>query len=657
MVSLWQFTDAFMRLAYDMKVAEQWYYIMGMFALIVTPLGVIFIIFYAKWQHIFSQKFIILTQYLPLLFFLGINTVHPGNHAIIQSKQWYWIANPDQQLITKIIYAWVSLQGVFIMTLLAVNIYNNRKEKSKRNQAIILALGFYIPMFGGIISQAIAPILLGLDNIPITAPLFTFFSIFTLISILNHNFLEYSPKHHWDKIVETMNEGLIIVNKENIIMYANSQFVALTGYSQSDLIGFRADLDFMRHHNSEDLNDEESYEKQIINKLGERIWVLVSVTPYLDDNKRCIGFIVIYTNINESKRSEARFKALVENAGDIISLTDSNSLFTYVSPAMEKVIGYSWKDLEGKSIFDIMHPEQAIDSRKNFKFLLENPNILTPRINRFIHKNGQEIWVEGVVINLLDDENVQAIVSNHRDINERKIQEEKIQNFLDVTTDQNSRLQNFAHIVSHNIRSHVVNISGLIEILNHTEKEEDRIHLINMLKTSSDKLTETTDNLNEIVTIQNSINNELTELKLKLEIDKTFSVINSLTKQNKCQLNNHVSEDVTVKAIPAYLESILLNLMTNAVKYRSCERDLIMNISSQETDIFHILHVEDNGIGIDLDLHGNKIFGMYKTFHSNKDSRGLGLFITKTQVEAMDGKIEVESSIGKGTKFIVYFKK
>lgn len=657
-VSCWQFADAFMRLSYDQATAEEWYYQMGVFALLVTPSAVIFIILYAKWQKQFNSKLIILTQILPTLFFICLNTTRPVTHAIIPSAQWHWIANPDQHLITRIIYTWVSLQGLLILTLLGVNYYQCRKDKKRRQQSIMITIGFSIPVVGGIVSQAIVPLWLGMDNIPITPVLFTFFSIFTLISMLKYNFLDYSPKHHWDKIIETMNEGLIIVNADNQIMYANSQFCKLSGYEQNELIGFRADLDFMRQkENISEFKGEETYEKLIVTKTGERIWVLISITPYIDDHKKTTGLIAIYTNINDSKRSEARFRALVENAGDIICMTDANSLFSYVSPAMEKVFGYTMNDLKDRSIFDIMHPESAIESKKKFEYLLHNPNVLTPRVSRFIKKNGDEVWMEGVVINLLDDENVQAIVSNHRDISERKANEEKIQNFLEVTTDQNKRLQNFAHIVSHNIRSHVVNISGLIDILNLTKKEEDRDQLIRMLKTSSDKLTETTDNLNEIITIQNSIISELTEVNLRNEIDKTESVINSMTKSLNCKLCNQVGHDIKVYVVPAYLESILLNLMTNAVKYRSNERDLVIQLSCTDQDDFRVLHVKDNGIGIDLNLHGSKIFGMYKTFSNNKDSRGLGLFIVKTQIEAMKGKIEVESEYGAGTTFKVYFRK
>ena len=107
--------------------------------------------------------------------------------------------------------------------------------------------------------------------------------------------------------------------------------------------------------------------------------------------------------------------------------------------------------------------------------------------------------------------------------------------------------------------------------------------------------------------------------------------------------------------MPAFLESILMNMLTNAIKYRSPDRALILKYSCEQIEDYCVLKIEDNGIGIDLDKHRNSIFGLFKTFNGNSDSVGLGLFMTKNQVELMQGKIEIESTLGKGTIFKIYF--
>lgn len=126
-------------------------------------------------------------------------------------------------------------------------------------------------------------------------------------------------------------------------------------------------------------------------------------------------------------------------------------------------------------------------------------------------------------------------------------------------------------------------------------------------------------------------------------------------KQN-ITITNEVNQDTAVKAIPAYLDSIVMNLITNAIKYSSEERNSYLKIQAEKTDKYIILKFIDNGLGIDLKKHEKKLFGMYKTFHNHADSRGIGLFITKNQIESMNGKIEVNSEINIGTTFKIYLE-
>jgi signal transduction histidine kinase len=134
-------------------------------------------------------------------------------------------------------------------------------------------------------------------------------------------------------------------------------------------------------------------------------------------------------------------------------------------------------------------------------------------------------------------------------------------------------------------------------------------------------------------------------------------VVNDVILESGVVITNHVSDKLNIEAIPAYLDSILLNLITNAIKYRSPNRAPTIDISSKNQGDYLVLSVKDNGLGLDLNKYKDKLFGMYKTFHNNPNSRGIGLFITKNQIEAMNGKIEVESKVDEGTTFKIYFPK
>jgi signal transduction histidine kinase len=232
---------------------------------------------------------------------------------------------------------------------------------------------------------------------------------------------------------------------------------------------------------------------------------------------------------------------------------------------------------------------------------------------------------------------------------------ERSKRLLALTNQQNARLQNFAYIISHNIRSHSANLTALVNFLQTADDETQATMFMQMLKTSTDKLAETIVNLNEIVTTT-TISNQPRELRLlRREIDRTLEALNISIHQTQLAVSIDVPADLTVNVIPAYLDSILLNLFSNAIKYRSTSAPPRLDLSCYREEDYLVLTIADNGQGIDLVRNQAKLFGMYKTFHGNEDARGLGLFITKNQVEAMNGKIEVESQIGVGSTFKVHF--
>jgi signal transduction histidine kinase len=158
------------------------------------------------------------------------------------------------------------------------------------------------------------------------------------------------------------------------------------------------------------------------------------------------------------------------------------------------------------------------------------------------------------------------------------------------------------------------------------------------------------------VAMNNKTGENLESLNLKEYIVKAIANVKGQTLEVGGRFNVKVDENIQVEAIPAYLESVILNLLTNAIKYRSPERDLVISITTEVETAFVSVIFSDNGVGIDLQLNGSKIFGMYKTFHGNEDARGVGLFITKNQIETMGGRIIVESEVDQGTTFKIYLK-
>jgi signal transduction histidine kinase len=198
-------------------------------------------------------------------------------------------------------------------------------------------------------------------------------------------------------------------------------------------------------------------------------------------------------------------------------------------------------------------------------------------------------------------------------------------------------------------------MTSIVEFLSEASTQEEADAFINMLKSSTKQLDETIHNLNEIITINENVSKPKEKKYLRREIENTLEILSGLIIKEDVEIVNRVSPDEHIYVIASYLDSILLNLISNAIKYRSPKRKPMIELSSYDEGNYKVLEVKDNGLGLDLKKYGSKVFGMYKTFHGNEDARGFGLYITKTQIEAMGGKITLASEPDKGSTFKVYF--
>lgn len=228
---------------------------------------------------------------------------------------------------------------------------------------------------------------------------------------------------------------------------------------------------------------------------------------------------------------------------------------------------------------------------------------------------------------------------------------------LDIVTDQNNRLQNFAHIVSHNLRNHAGNISMLLSLYDEMESDEEKSDILVHLESASSSLIDSIADLNEVVDSQAEKGGELKEVSFNDYLTKVKSTLTTKIKLSGVQFKEEIPDNFTLTYNPAYMESILLNLISNAIKYRPPDRKPVISIKLKESEGGIFLTISDNGVGIDMEKHGDQLFGMFNTFHGNDDAKGVGLYITRNQIETMGGTIDVESQPGSGTTFHICLKK
>ncbi|TBW27844.1 PAS domain-containing protein [Gramella sp. KN1008] len=243
-----------------------------------------------------------------------------------------------------------------------------------------------------------------------------------------------------------------------------------------------------------------------------------------------------------------------------------------------------------------------------------------------------------------------------QNIDENKNNELNLQNSLDIIATQNSRLFNFAHIVSHHLRSHSSNLSLIVELLRESKTDKDKLDLLANVEDVAGNLDSAISRLNSLVSTQTTLKKQRVWIKFDEALEVVLASISSLINRENAKIVAEFQDLKEIRYIPEYLESILLNLITNAIRYRQPGRKPVIFIQTYVENDKEYLEVSDNGMGIDLDEYGDKMFGMYKSFHhNNQESKGIGLFITKNQVEALGGTISVSSTLDVGTTFKIQF--
>ena len=274
----------------------------------------------------------------------------------------------------------------------------------------------------------------------------------------------------------------------------------------------------------------------------------------------------------------------------------------------------------------------------------------------FLTARKRKIWVRAVGKPVFNEAGkVVAVRGLFQDIDEQKKRELATEASLAWVNKQTDKLKDFAHIVSHNLRSHTGNLKMLMQMIDLETEPEMKLEWVEHIKGLSEALDETVNNLRDIVKSQIGT----PEAKKQIAFSEVYhNVVNALLiKSNTCDVQLHAdfSGCEYVEYVPAYLESIMLNLLSNAIKYNHPQRKPVIEIKTFIEDNCCCLTVQDNGLGIDLNKHGSKLFKMNETFHNNPDARGIGLYITKNQIEKMGGSIEAISEVDKGTTFKVKF--
>lgn len=358
--------------------------------------------------------------------------------------------------------------------------------------------------------------------------------------------------------------------------------------------------------------------------------------------------------------NQERLRLAIEGSQDGIWDWHVPSNTSYYSEISQKMLGVDKNGLSNSAEAwnDRVHPDDRENYFKNIEDHFAGKTDYYVNEHRVKRNDGKYIWIldRGKVIERSKSGDPVRVIGTHSNITDIKEKEAEIVKTSVIVAEQNNRLLNFAHIVSHNLRSHSSNFESLISLIDATDEVTEKLDLIEYVKLVSDGLSETITHLNEVISVQNNLVEQTQLINLYDAIERIKNVLKLDIDKKQASVDNGVNPEIQIEYNPAYLESILLNLISNGIKYSQPGRKPRIKLQSIIKNNHLVLRVTDNGLGIDLDAVGSNLFGMYKTFHGNKDAKGIGLFITKNQIESMGGHIDVESVVGEGSVFEVVFK-
>ncbi len=469
-------------------------------------------------------------------------------------------------------------------------------------------------------------------------------------------------------ILNNNNEMIASHDTDGKYLFVNDTFLKITGYTKEELIG-KNPYDFF-HPDDKELIKKEGHlpaiggkdstlvEFRFIAKNQEYLWLQTQTQP-INKNGEVIGLIT-------SSRDVSSVIDLATTAEVSNMLFDQSSQMAVLGAWEVNVDPFkiNWS----KTVYDIHEVDYSVEPglvkaldffvgddrtkvEKHFEELMNSGTPYDLEV-RFKTAKGNLKWVRSIGKAQLRNGKVWKVYGVLQDVTNAVEDKIKLKELAQFLTRQKQQMEQFNQIVSHNLRSPIANLGVLLNYYDESEDEEERAQYIKFLKQSSDSLQDLLNDLVDTVKVLNDKEIPQEPISIETLITKVKRILALEISNAGAKVTLNKVEWESVKYAPIYLESIMMNLVSNAIKYRSEDRAPEIRISAiLNEDGEKVLQVSDNGMGINMKRHGEKLFKLHTTFARNKSGKGLGLFMTKQQIEAMGGEIEVESELGVGTTF------
>jgi len=473
------------------------------------------------------------------------------------------------------------------------------------------------------------------------------------------------------QIVESAQEGIWTIDEKEKTNFVNQKMADILGYTPQEMMGKEL-YDFMDDEGKayaiacmerRRRGSKENLDIRYKTKNGEDVWANISANPIIDETGKYKGALAMVTDITQRKLDEEALKKSEANLRTVFDNTDSSyilfdaemKIVSFNTLADKYSIQQNGKKLEvGKHI-------QGYFTTERWPFVKElldkvaKGEIISYEIS-YQRGDGTTQWHNVRWLNVKEKNNQNwGFILTNKDITEAKTAALERERITADLIQHIKDLEQFTYIISHNLRAPVANIIGLSEMLmeedlNQAEKQE----VVERVSLSIKNMDVVIQDLNYILQARELSSEKKEKVYFADIINAIKTSINNTVVGKKVSFNCRFDVD-SIFSIKSYLYSIFYNLSSNSIKY--CKTGVAPDITIETHQLKNKveLRFKDNGKGIDLHKNAAELFGLYKRFDTTTEGKGMGLFMVKTQVEAIGGTIKVKSKLGEGTEFIIRF--
>ena len=357
-------------------------------------------------------------------------------------------------------------------------------------------------------------------------------------------------------------------------------------------------------------------------------------------------------------KNQERLNYHINNSPLAVIEYDKDLRITFWSNRARDMFGWSEEEVLGKKATEfLIHEDDIIKMTENLLLPAAHAQEKGPLPNRNYTRDGRILycrWHNSLLTN--QGGNIETIMSIIRDITDLEKAERLREEMANDLMRRNNELEQFTYIVSHNLRAPVASLIGLADVLTDFDMtENEKKEITRGISHSAQRLDSVIKDLNDILHVKNNLNTKKETVGFSRLVAEIEQSLRENSPASRFVLETDFENARTFYTLKHYLNSIFINLISNSIKYGQPDVQPVIKIRSEVKDRKLVLTFKDNGIGFDLSKTGNDIFGLYKRFHFHVEGKGLGLFMVKTQVGILGGKITVSSEVNKGSEFRIEF--